>query len=417
MDLNALLERRARNWDAMKKLLDDASADKRELSGEESQTYDRLESEVDTDTKAIERHQRHAERGKSFDRVEADPIVNPGNEDSDSDPAAESKRYSEAYWAWARRGTAEIEPEQKRLLRRGAVGAAEMRAQGISTAAGGGFLVPEDFRNRLVETMKFFGSVITVAENITTSTGAVLPWPTNDDTANVGAILAENTVPTEQDVVLGETQLDSYTYTSKLTRVSWQLLQDDAFDLENWLPRKHGERIGRITNQHFTTGTGTSQPQGVQTASVIGKTGATGQTTTVTGDDLIDLVHSVDVAYRNERSRFMLHDLSLAKIRKLKDANNMYLWQPSVQAGTPDALLGHGIVVNNDMPQMAASTKSILFGDFFAGYVVRIVRGIQSVRLDERYADFLQSGFFSFARFDGKAQDTGAYRAYANSAT
>jgi HK97 family phage major capsid protein len=257
-----------------------------------------------------------------------------------------------------------------------------------------------------------------VAETITTESGVTLPWPTNDDTGNVGAILAENTQVTEQDVTLGQQDIGAFMYTSKLVRVSLQLLNDSVLDFENWLARKLGERIGRIQNTHFTTGTGTAQPEGIQTNAVVGKTGATGQTTSVTGDDLIDLVHSVDPAYRNSgRVQFMLADGTLGSVRKLKDGNGQYLWQPSVQSGVPDRILGYGYTVNQDMPTMAASAKSILFGDFFAGYLIRDVQDVQTLRLAERYADFLQVGFLAFARADGTPQDAAAVRAYRNSAT
>jgi HK97 family phage major capsid protein len=207
-------------------------------------------------------------------------------------------------------------------------------------------------------------------------------------------------------------------YTSKLVRVSLQLLQDSAFDMESWLARKLGERIGRAQNAHFTTGTGTAQPEGVQTNATIGKTGTTGQTTSVTYDDLIDLIHSVDPAYRSSgRARFMLNDATLGAARKLKDSQNRPLWEPSVQVGVPDSLLGYGYTINQDMPVMAADAKSILFGDFFAGYLIRDVRDVQLLRLAERYADYLQVGFLAFSRADGAPQDAAAIRAYRNSAT
>jgi HK97 family phage major capsid protein len=270
----------------------------------------------------------------------------------------------------------------------------------------------------MVETMKFYGAMRQVSEVITTATGATLPWPTNDDTANVGAILSENTQVTEQDVTLGQQDIGAYMYTSKLVRVSLQLLQDSVLDFETWLARKLGERIGRIQNTHFTTGTGTAQPEGVQTNATIGKTGASGQTTSVTYDDLVDLVHSVDPAYRNSgRVQFMMADSTLGAVRKLKDSQNRPLWEPSVQVGVPDRVLGYSYIVNQDMPAMAASAKSILFGDFFAGYLIRDVQDIQTLRLSERYADYLQLGFLAFARADGTPQDTAAIRAYRNAAS
>lgn len=333
-----------------------------------------------------------------------------------------AKDYAEAFSGFLRYGMTGIETEHKAALRKGYIDGKEFRAQGVATGAAGGYFVPTGFRNKIIESLKAFGAVREVSEVITTETGNQLPWPTNDDTANVGAILAENTQVTEQDVVLGQATLDAYTYTSKLVRVSLQLLQDSAFDVESWLARKLGERISRATNAHFTTGTGTAQPDGIVTNATIGKTGAVGQTLSVIYNDLVDLVHSVDPAYRNERSRFMTHDLSIATVRKIRDDSGgaglgRPIWEPSTQVGVPDSLLGYPVVANNDMPVMAANAKSILFGDFQTAYVVREVLGVQMLRLEERYADFLQVGFLSFMRTDGTVQDATAVKAYRNSAT
>jgi HK97 family phage major capsid protein len=328
-----------------------------------------------------------------------------------------AEAYANAWRSWVREGTTELSGEERAALRTGWVDGKELRAQGVATGAAGGYMVPAPFRAKLIEKMQFFSSMRDVAEVITTETGATLPWPTNDDTANVGAILSENSQVTEQDVTLGTNDVGAYMYTSKLVRVSLQLLNDNAFNLESWLAGVLGRRIGRAQNAHFTTGTGTAQPEGVQTNAVVGKTGAAGQTTSVIYDDLIDLIHSVDPAYRNSgRSRFMLNDATLATARKLKDDQGRPLWEPSVQVGVPDGLLGYPYTINQDMPVMAASAKSILFGDFFAGYLIRDVQDVQMLRLAERYADYLQVGFLAFARTDGTPQDTAAYKAYRNAA-
>ena len=415
MDLNDYINRRASNWDAMTKILDDAAAAKRELSGEETQTYERLEKDVDADSKQIDLLERHAKRGQGFNRVETDPIVTPGSDTpTDTD---DEKRYAAAFDRFLRHGLGELDVDDRRLVRSGWQADKELRAQAVGSNTAGGYLVPEGYRNRLVETMKAYGNVMGVAEVLTTDTGNALPWPTNDDTGNEGALLAENVQDTELDLTLGTNQLGAYKYTSKITRASLEFIQDTAIDAEGWITRKHGERLGRITNRHFTVGTGTAQPQGIVTGATVGVTAATGGTTAITGDNLIDLQHSIDPAYRNGNARFMLTDTALASIRKLKDANNMYLWQPSVQAGVASTLLGSPYIINQHMAVPAASARTVLYGDFRAGYVVRIVRGVQAVRFDERYMDFFQVGFVSFLRADGRVQDANAYKAFAQSAT
>jgi HK97 family phage major capsid protein len=295
------------------------------------------------------------------------------------------------------------------FIRRGQGAPPEARALGEGTGSAGGYLVPQGFRQKLTETLKYFSGVRSVAENVRSDTGNALPWPTNDDTANVGALLAENTQGSEQDLVLAQKQLGAYKYYSKIVRVSIELLEDSAFDLEAYLARKLGERIGRIQNTHFTTGTGTAQPQGIVTGATSGVTAAAVGTVTV--DELVSLAHSVDPAYRSDRSRWMMADSTLAAIRKLKDSQGHYLLEPDVRAGIPNTLLGYPVVINNDMAAMATGVKSILFGDFTAGYVVRDVLDVRVIRMAERYADYFQVGFVAFMRSDGLVQDSAAYRA------
>ncbi|WP_459246969.1 phage major capsid protein [Streptomyces youssoufiensis] len=413
--LQTLLDQRAGAWDKAQEFQNRAATEEK-MSAEDRAAWDAALADVERLSVDIEREERHARLAA----VDYSQVIDATKEADDERHGGEDRAaaYADAWRTWMRDGASELSSQERTALRTGWVDGKELRAQGVATGAAGGYLVPPAFRAKMVEAQKFFSSMRDVAEVITTETGATLPWPTNDDTANVGAILAENTQVTEQDVTLGQADIGAYTYTSKLVRVSLQLLNDSAFDMEDWLARKLGERIGRAQNAHFTTGTGTNQPEGVQTNAVVGKTGATGQTTSVTYDDLIDLIHSVDPAYRlGGRAAWMLHDTTLAAARKLKDGQNRPLWEPSVQVGVPDTLLGYRYSVNQDMPTMAANAKAILFGDFFAGYLIRDVQDVQLLRLAERYADYLQVGFLSFARTDGTPQDTAAYKAYRNAAT
>ncbi|MGN7136774.1 phage major capsid protein [Streptomyces pseudogriseolus] len=413
--LKDLLDQRASAWDKAQEFQNRAATDA-ELSAEDRAAWDAALADVERLSADIEREERH----QRLANVDYSQVIEATRETDAEQLGGEDRAdaYANAWRSWVREGTTELSSEERTVLRTGWVDGKELRAQGVATGAAGGYMVPAPFRAKLIEAQKFYSSMRDVAEVITTETGATLPWPTNDDTANVGAILAENSQVTEQDVTLGTNDIGAYMYTSKLVRVSLQLLNDNAFDLESWLAQVLGRRIGRAQNAHFTTGTGTAQPEGVQTNAVIGKTGATGQTTSITYEDLIDLIHSVDPAYRNSgRARFMLNDATLAAARKLKDGQNRPLWEPSIQVGVPDGLLGYGYTINQDMPVMAANAKSILFGDFYAGYLIRDVQDVQLLRLAERYADYLQVGFLAFARTDGTPQDTAAYKAYRNSAT
>lgn len=398
-------DERATVWEQMKPLVDDDTAEGRA-------SYDKAEKRFDALTEEIEKLERHANRESLLSKVDRSRVVllDDDNEDRNDgeDPGA---AYRTAFEVYVTRGMAELDNEQRALLRTGLVD--EKRAQGIGVTTAGGYLVPQGFRQQIVETMKSFGAVQSVATVLDTATGAPLPWPTNDDTGNIGALLAENTQTAEQDLVLGTKSLGAYKYTSKLVRVSIEFLQDvDWMDSEAFLRKKFGERLGRIHNQHFTTGTGTAQPQGIVTGAVTGATAAS--TTAITADELLDLQHSVDPAYRQSpRAQFMLSDLALKTVRKLKDANGVYLFQVSAQAGVPSTLFGSPFVVNVDMAAPATGVKSVLFGDFEAGYVIRIVKQMELIRLNERYADFGQVGFIAFDRADGVVQDSSAYKALA----
>lgn len=412
--LKNLLEKRAGAWEQMLGIRARAEQESRDtLTAEERAQWDRIEAELTNYTADIEREQRANEFAKAIAPVlaEAEALTRGA-----ASPDAE---YRNAFLKWARGGGGELDADEKRALRQGFVAAdKENRALGVGTGAAGGYAVPQGFRNIIVEAMKYFNAMRQVATVITTDTGATLPWPVNNDTANIGAILAENTTITQQDIALAQEQLNAYMYTSKLILVSYQLLQDSAIDLESFLGRKMGQRVGRIQNQHFTTGTGTSQPTGLITGATNLSTAATGSTTLIKYADLVNTMFKVDPAYRGGPNvKWMWSDTALATIRGLVDLQGRPLWEPSVQAGTPDMLLGKELIINNDLAVPAANAKTGAFGDFEAGYVIRDVSTIQTVRLDERYADALQVGWFAFLRSDGTVQDTSAFAVFQQSAT
>ncbi|MEI4273920.1 phage major capsid protein [Klenkia sp. LSe6-5] len=412
--LQDLREKRANVWDSMKKLIEHED----DWSGEERASYAAAEKELDELGEKIETRERHEARAAKLDAVDRRGVVPPRGGDAGEPDADEetARRYSEAFGAFMRRGIADVTSEQRQLLQQRFVSGEELRAAGVATGSAGGYTVPPAFRNRIVEQMQYVAAMRQYAEVITTDTGATLPWPTVDDTGNEGAILGENTQVTEQDVTFGTNDLGAYMYTSKLVRVSFQLLNDSAFNLEQWLGRTLGNRIGRVQNRHFTVGTGSGQPDGLVTGAPVAKQGATGQVTTVTYDDLVDVQDGVDIAYAINQN-WMMSQSARKVVRKIKDADGRPIWEPSIKAGTPDQLLGAGMVINNHVPAPAASAKSIVFGDIATSYVIRDVSDLQVLRLQERYADFLQVGFVAFQRSDGTVQNSAAIRAYQHAAS
>lgn len=407
-----LVEEQQRLWSRMQEIQRAADSEDRDWTAEERTNWDAANTKLDEVSGDIERVDRtaHLEAVDYRQVVQTPADVEP---DAKPDPESQQRAYNEAFDTYVRRGMSRCTPDQQTLLERNFV--SENRAQGVGTDTAGGYLVPEGFRAVMTESMKAYGGLINLATVITTSTGNPLPWPTSDDTGNVGAILGENTQIGEQDVLLGQASLGAYTYTSKLVRVSLQLLQDSAFNLDTWLPGKLGERIGRAQAPHLVSGTGSGQPTGLVSAATAGVTGAVSAQPAITYDNLIDLEHSVDPAYRLN-SRYVLSDGALKILRKLKDADDRPLWVPVPAPGFPATINGFPYTIDNSMAVPAAGARSILFGDVAAGFIVRVVQDVQMVRLAERYADFLQVGFFGFSRMDARPDDAGATRVFVHGA-
>lgn len=283
------------------------------------------------------------------------------------------------------------------------IGAANMT---VGTDANGGYLrSPGTLMNRIEINMLTFGAVRQVAETIRTGHGEPLLWPNADDTGNEGEQLAEETsFGSSVAPTIGRQSWGAYKYSSKPVLVSYELIEDSTFNVPVMIFDMLGERLGRITNKRFTTGTGSGQPAGIVTGSTAGVTAASA--TAISADEILGLIHSVDPAYRAGAS-FMMHDNVMLAIRKLKDGQSQYLWQPGLQSAAPDRIGGFGLVINNDMASsIATAAKTILFGQLFK-YKIRTVNQIRVYRLQERYRDTDQDGFVAFTREDGKVLTAG----------
>lgn len=257
-------------------------------------------------------------------------------------------------------------------------------------AGAGAELVPADFVAKLWEhAVNASGVRSAGATVITAEDGRSTPVP-KTTTYSTAGLIAEGATVTESDPVFAQATLTTYKY-GFTSQVSRELIEDSAIDLAGFLARDAGVAIGLGSGAHFATGTGTGQPLGVGgtgVAPAVGKTGATGQTVSVVGEDLIDLYHSIAGRYRTGGSWIML-DQTLGQVRKIRDASGAsastgnFLWQPGLQAGTPDTLLGRPVYSDQGFPAMAANAYSIAFGDFAAYYVIRDVVGIRFDRSDD----------------------------------
>lgn len=299
--------------------------------------------------------------------------------------------------------------------------AAIHNAMSTTTSAEGGFTVPAEIAALVIDAMKAFGGMREVSQILTTAGGNDLNYPTSDGTSEVGEIVAQNGAASAGDVTFGTVAVNPYKYGSKKIALPIELVQDSAIDVVSFVVNRLATRLARITNQHYTVGTGSSQPFGVMARAATGKTGATGTATTVTYDDLVDLIYSVNSAYR-ANARFMLKDLSVAVIRKLKDTTGRPIWTPGdaegIAGGLPATICGYAFTVNDDVATMAANAKSIAFGDF-SKFVIRDVQNSTSMlRFDDSaFALNGQVGFVGWTRTGSNLLDTAAVKVFVNSAT
>jgi HK97 family phage major capsid protein len=367
--------------------------------------YDAKMADIERCDEEIARLQAAVELGA--EQVAADAVQQVAKDAGKKDPNSPAAVFD----AFLRGGIRNLTPEQVPVFR---------NTMSTTTGSEGGYTVPTTIAAKLIETLKAFGGMRQAAEVFATEAGNDMSWPTSDGTAEVGELVAQNVAAATADPTFGTVGLSVYKFSSKTITVPIELLQDSVIDIEAFVRQRAATRLGRIMNTFFTTGTGSSQPRGVVTGASSGKVGTTGQTLTVIYDDLVDLEHSVDPAYRGAGCKFMLNDASLKVIRKIKDGQSRPLFIPAYDGGfgaAPASLLGYPIVINQDVAVMAANAKSILFGDFSA-YKIRDVLQVSLFRFDDSaFMTKGQVGFLAWARAGGNLTDSAAVKYYANSAT
>ena len=371
--------------------------------------FDAIMADHDKIEKDIQREVRLAEAEKAA--VESRRPVDASEAKAQAEERSQTPEYKEVFEKQLRFGASTLNAEERAVLMEGK---SEVRAQSTGTGSAGGFTVPEGFSGQIEQTMADWGPMYdgTIVTDLRTSSGNAIPWPTVDDTAKRGRLKAENAAVDDDgsdDVSFAEKVLNAYVYDTGIVRIPMELLQDSYFNMESLLVELFGERMGRTANSVLTTGTGSSQPNGIVTASSMGKT--TASTSAMTSDELIDLFHSVNAAYRRSpKCRWMFNDTTLSTIRKMKDGQGNYLWtMGDVRTGEPDMFLGKPYSINDDMADVEAGEKAVLFGDM-SKYVVRKVNDFSVMTLRERYAEYFQVGMVGHTRFDGELLNTGAVK-------
>ena len=416
-----LRERRAAKAQEARKLLDDHTGEK--WTAKVKEGVDALYAEIDAIDDQISAHNRMLAIEAEKAGVNATDVVKPLNA-KDHDPKGAKMLFNK----WLRGGDNALNAEEWASIR---------ATMSTTTGSEGGYTVPSLISGQLYDAMKAFGAMRQVADIVRTADGRPLSFATSDGTSETGEWIAQNTTATASDPTFSTKSLNVFKASSKIVAVPFELLQDAIIDVEAFVRQRLATRLGRVGNTGFTVGTGTTQPDGVVPQASSGKVGTTGQTATIIYDDLVDLIHAVDPAYRNGRSSFMTNDALLKVIRKLKDSQNRPLWVPSFDRGIVagvgvssqggytaesnpvvfDTLMGYPVWVNNDMATPAANAKTLLFGDF-SYYKIRDAMEVQMFRFtDSAYTKLGQVGFLAWVRMGGNLVDTNAVKYYAHSAT
>lgn len=388
---------------AKAKLLEITASTDATRASEIEAEFDRMVADADKLEERADMLEKLEAREKAYNEADSRRPT----EDRASKALNAEERDAAAFGGFIRSGMHSLNAEQRALV--------EMRAQSVGTNSEGGYLAPNQFRAEMQNALKalgpmFDGSVVTILE---TDDGNHIDMPSLDNTAAKATKIGENTQVSTRNLTFGVKSLDAYTYTTDAVLVSNQLLRNAAVNVEAIIRTAMSEMFYRGIGEALTVGDGVGDPNGLVTAATSGKTAAAAAA--VAADELFDLEASLDPAYRRNAS-FMFNDATRTALRKLKNSNNDYVWQPGLSVGDPQTILGYRFHVNPDMASIAASAKSVLFGDF-SKYTVRVVRDLRIQRLVERYADYNQVGFIGFMSADGELMDSRAVRALTQAAS
>lgn len=385
-------------------------------AAELEERHDKIMSEFDATDKLIEREQKIAAieaRAKEAEERARDARRPGVSGEAAATSEGDAMTYRQAFHEYIRaEGQIGAMSDEARSVLSQGYQKVELRAQTTANSAGG-FTIPEEMMPELVRSMVAFGPMYdeNIARVITTTGGNPMPFPTVNDTAVTAVAHTEGATLTDdggKDAPFGEKQLDAFAFNTEWLRVSKELADDSIFAMEALIGSLLGERLGRIANLQLTTGSGSSAPNGIVTASALGVTAAA--TAAITFDEIMNFEHSVDPAYRSAPGvGFMFNDTTLLAVRKLKDGDGNYLWQQgNVQAGIPNTLNGRPYYINQSMASLGTAAKVMLFGDFKKYFVRKVGAPLIGAIQDK---DFWPGfGVAGYIRFDGELADAAAVK-------
>lgn len=379
-----LMEARARLWDKAKRFLDERRDENGLLSTEDNATYEKMEADLVALGKEIDREERLASLGRRLSQPTSEPVTNrPDAGIGRAGRPRATDEYRTSFWD---------------MMRNRAIGREIVDALQIGTDSEGGYLVPDEFEATLVEKLEEENIFRTLANVIQTSSGdRKIPVASTKGTASW---IDEEGAFTESDDAFSQVTIGAYKL-GTMIKVSEELLNDSAFDLEAYIAKEFARRIGAKEEEAFFTGDGSGKPLGVLAASGGAETGITAASATaVTADELMDLFYSLRAPYRRN-AVWIVNDSTIKAIRKMKDGNGQYIWQPALTAGAPDMLLGRPVKTSAFMPSIEAGARSVLFGDL-SYYWIADRQSRTFKRLGEIYAPNGQVGFLGSQRVDGR---------------
>ena len=385
--MNTVIElraRRAKTWEDAKHFLDSHRNEKGILSAEDTQTYEHMEQEIVDLGHEIDRQERMDAMEREMEAAVNTPITaKPDSFRQEEKTGRASNAYRKNFWNAMR-----YKNPSREVL----------NALTEGTDSEGGYLVPDEFEHTLVQALTENNIFRTLAHTITTDSGdRMIPLVASHGSASW---VSEGGSYQESDETFSQITIGAHKV-GTMIKISEELLNDSAFDLESYMVNEFGRRIGNAEEEAFITGNGTGKPLGIMAATGGAQTGkTTAAADKITCDELIDLYHSLGVPYR-KNAVWLMNDSTVQYIRKLKDGNGVYLWQPSLVAGTPDTILGLPVKVSRYMPEIQASAKTVALGDF-GYYWIADRQGRSFKRLDELYAVTGQVGFRGSQRLDGK---------------
>ena len=379
MNVNELRAMRAKAWEAAKNFLDSHRGETGILSDEDTKTYEEMEAKIVNLGKEIERQEKMDAMEREMAMPVNIPITSkPENTKMEEKKGRASDAYKKAFWNGMRSKYASV----SNVLSEG-------------TDSEGGYLVPDEYENTLVQALEGENVIRGRSHVITTSNGThKIPVVASKGEASW---IDENGAYPEDYDTFAQVNIDAHKI-GTIIKVSEELLNDSAFNLESYFAQEFGRRIGTKEEEAFINGNGSSKPTGILASAEVGVTTASDKA--ITADELIDLFYSLKGVYRRN-AVWVLNDTTVKAIRKLKDNNGQYIWQPALKDGDHDTLLGRPILTTGAMPDIAADAKPVIFGDL-SYYWIGDRQGVTFKRLNERYADMGQVGFLASKRVDGK---------------